>query len=79
MLANCLQPDLQCKPQREGAESEQFWELLGGKSEYPTQKIARDGENDPHLFSCNFSEGKDQIFVSWVVLYDIHPPIPIFS
>ncbi|XP_004507882.1 villin-4-like isoform X2 [Cicer arietinum] len=56
-MLDLIKPDLQCKPQREGAESEQFWELLGGKSEYPTQKIARDGENDPHLFSCNFSEG----------------------
>jgi len=29
-----LQANLQSKPQREGSESEQFWDLLGGKSEY---------------------------------------------
>jgi hypothetical protein len=79
MLANCLQPDLQCRPQKEGAETEQFWELLGVKTEYSSQKIVREAENDPHLFSCNFSEGKDQFLVSWVVLFDIHPPTPISS
>lgn len=54
---NFLQPDSQSKPQKEGAESEQFWDLLGGKSEYPSQKIGRDAESDPHLFSCNFKNG----------------------
>lgn len=57
-LANFLQPNLQTKPQREGTESEQFWDLLGGKSEYPSQKISREAESDPRLFSCNFSKGK---------------------
>ncbi|KAK7329763.1 hypothetical protein VNO77_23942 [Canavalia gladiata] len=56
-MLDLIKPDLQCRPQKEGVESEQFWDLLGGKSEYPTQKIVRDAENDPHLFSCNFSEG----------------------
>lgn len=76
MLTNCLQPDLQCKPQKEGAESEKFWELLGGKLEYPSQKIVRDAENDPHLFSCNFSKGKDEFFVSWKDISDLHLPNP---
>jgi gelsolin len=79
MLAYCLQPDLLCRPQKEGAESEQFWELLGGKTEYPSQKIVREAENDPHLFSCKYSEGKDQFLVSRVVLYDIYPPAPVSS
>ncbi|KAE8660280.1 Villin-4 [Hibiscus syriacus] len=48
-----IKPNLQSKPQKEGSESEQFWELLGGKSEYPSQKIAREPEGDPHLFSCS--------------------------
>ncbi|CAA3002471.1 villin-4-like [Olea europaea subsp. europaea] len=52
-----IKPDMQSRLQKEGAESEQFWDLLGGKSEYPSQKIARDAESDPHLFSCNFSKG----------------------
>ncbi|KAI3701709.1 hypothetical protein L6452_26981 [Arctium lappa] len=52
-----IKPNMQSKPQKEGSESEQFWKLLGGKSEYPSQKIARDTESDPHLFSCTFSKG----------------------
>ncbi|XP_043719356.1 villin-4 isoform X2 [Telopea speciosissima] len=52
-----IKPNVQSKPQKEGSESEQFWSLLGGKSEYPSHKIARDAESDPHLFSCTFSKG----------------------
>jgi gelsolin len=50
---------MQSKPQKEGSESEQFWDLLGGKSEYPSQKLAREAESDPHLFSCIFSKGRE--------------------
>ncbi|GAB2267427.1 hypothetical protein Dimus_002410 [Dionaea muscipula] len=52
-----IKPNSQCKLQKEGAESEQFWALLGGKTEYPSQKIGRDAESDPHLFACTFSNG----------------------
>uniref|UniRef100_A0A6N2M4K4 Gelsolin-like domain-containing protein n=1 Tax=Salix viminalis TaxID=40686 RepID=A0A6N2M4K4_SALVM len=52
-----IKPNMQSKPQKEGSESEQFWDLLGGKSEYPSQKLAREAESDPHLFSCIFSKG----------------------
>ncbi|XP_044471123.1 villin-4-like isoform X1 [Mangifera indica] len=55
-LLDLIKPNLQSKPQKEGAESEQFWELLGGKSEYASQRIARETESDPHLFSCIFSK-----------------------
>ncbi|GAB2218270.1 hypothetical protein Droror1_Dr00001490 [Drosera rotundifolia] len=52
-----IKPNTQSKAQREGAESEQFWDLLGGKTEYSSQKIGRDAESDPHLFACTFSNG----------------------
>ncbi|KAF7154144.1 hypothetical protein RHSIM_Rhsim01G0002300 [Rhododendron simsii] len=52
-----IKPNLQSKTQKEGAESEQFWDLLGGKSEYPSQKIGRDAESESHLFSCTFIKG----------------------
>ncbi|KAK4785089.1 hypothetical protein SAY86_001778 [Trapa natans] len=52
-----IKPNAQCKTHKEGAESDQFWELLGGKSEYRSQKIARNAESDPHLFSCTLSKG----------------------
>ncbi|KAI4335395.1 hypothetical protein L6164_014040 [Bauhinia variegata] len=56
-MLDLIKPNLQTKPQKEGAESEQFWDLLGGKSDHPSQKIAREAESDPHLFSCDFSKG----------------------
>lgn len=48
---------MQSKLQKEGTETEQFWDLLGGKSEYLSQKVGREQESDPRLFSCDFSEG----------------------
>lgn len=60
MIIQCLQPNVQSKPQKEGTETELFWSLLGGKSEYPSQKIGRESENDPHLFSCTFFKGNLQ-------------------
>nr|XP_029121595.1 villin-5 isoform X4 [Elaeis guineensis] len=50
-------PNVQSKPQKEGTETEQFWDLLGGKSEYLSQKVGKERESDPHLFSCDFSKG----------------------
>ncbi|XP_015866055.2 villin-4 [Ziziphus jujuba] len=81
-----IKPDSQSKPQKEGAESEQFWELLGGKSEYPSQKIGRDAENDPHLFSCIFKNGnlkvteiynftQDDLMTEDIFILDCHSDI----
>ncbi|XP_052158793.1 villin-3 isoform X1 [Oryza glaberrima] len=52
-----IKPNLQSRMLKEGSEYDQFWKLLGVKSEYPSQKIAKDQESDPHLFSCTFSKG----------------------
>lgn len=52
-----LKPNIQAKPQKEGTETEQFWNLLGGKCEYPSQKIGKEHEADPHLFSCTHLNG----------------------
>ncbi|XP_011069945.1 villin-4 [Sesamum indicum] len=52
-----IKPNMQCRVHKEGSESDQFWELLGEKTEYPSQKIARVAESDPHLFSCTLSKG----------------------
>lgn len=81
-----IKPNVQSKPQKEGSESEQFWEFLGGKSEYPSQKIARDAENDPHLFSCTFSKGnlkvteifnftQDDLMTEDIFILDCHSEI----
>ncbi|XP_072969994.1 villin-5-like isoform X2 [Typha angustifolia] len=57
-LLDVIKPNLQSKTQKEGMETDLFWSLLGGKSEYPSQKIVKEQESDPHLFSCNLSKGK---------------------
>ncbi|KAI3715170.1 hypothetical protein L6452_22140 [Arctium lappa] len=54
-----IKPNMQTRVHKENAESEQFWEILGGKTEHATEKIARVAENDPHLFSCTLSKGGD--------------------
>ncbi|KAL9442373.1 hypothetical protein AB3S75_020806 [Citrus x aurantiifolia] len=65
-----IKPNLQSKSQKEGAESEQFWELLEGKSEYPSQKIAREPESDTHLFSCTFSKGNLKLLLQVSEIYN---------
>ncbi|CAL0330338.1 unnamed protein product [Lupinus luteus] len=64
-MLDLIKPDLQCKLQKEGTESEKFWEILGGKTEYSSKKIVKDAENDPHLFSCNFSKAKIRDGKKW--------------
>ncbi|KAL0763478.1 hypothetical protein Bca101_079629 [Brassica carinata] len=51
-----IKPNLQTRAQKEGSESDQFWELLGGKTEYSSQKLTKEPESDPHLFSCTFTK-----------------------
>ncbi|KAI3830341.1 hypothetical protein MKW92_030870 [Papaver armeniacum] len=81
-----VKPNLQSKPQKEGTETDQFWELLGGKLEFPGQKITRDAESDPHLFSCSFSKGnlkvseiynfsQDDLMTEDIFILDCHSDI----
>ena len=49
---------------KEGSEYDQFWKLLGIKSEYPSQKITKDQESDAHLFCCTYSKGKKRSLTS---------------
>ncbi|KAL6652084.1 hypothetical protein ACP70R_011009 [Stipagrostis hirtigluma subsp. patula] len=51
-----IKPDMPSRSQKEGRETDQFWELLGGKSKYSNQKIGREQESDPRLFSCTLSQ-----------------------
>ncbi|ESW26730.1 hypothetical protein PHAVU_003G143200 [Phaseolus vulgaris] len=85
-MLDLIKPDLQSKSHKEGVESELFWDLLGGKSEYPGQKIARDEESDPHLVSCDFSKGnlkvkeiynfsQDDLMTEDIYILDCHSEI----
>ncbi|KAH9616763.1 hypothetical protein KSS87_003305 [Heliosperma pusillum] len=58
-----IKPNLQSKTYKEGAEPEQFWQLLGEKTEYSSQKIARERESDANLFSCSFVKAVDALCI----------------
>ncbi|KAL9260619.1 Villin-4-like protein [Drosera capensis] len=74
-----IKPNAQSKAQREGAESEQFWDLLGGKTEYSSQKIGRDAER---IFSTGvagdlkakeiFNFTQDDLMTEDVFILDCH-------
>ncbi|KAK1366770.1 Villin-4 [Heracleum sosnowskyi] len=84
-LLDLIKPNMQSRLQKEGSESEQFWDLLGGKSEYPSQKVGRDVESDPHLFSCSFSNDlkvteiynfdQDDLMTEDIYILDCHSDI----
>ncbi|OAY85038.1 Villin-4 [Ananas comosus] len=60
-----IKPNLQSRAQREGAETEHFWSLLGGKSEYPSQKIVTE------IF--NFTQ--DDLMTEDIFIIDSHSEI----
>nr|CAD1826032.1 unnamed protein product [Ananas comosus var. bracteatus] len=81
-----IKPNIQPKVQKEGAETEHFWDLLGGKSEYTNQKIEKDLEGDPHLLSCDFPNGnlkvkeifnftQDDLMTEDIFILDCHSAI----
>ncbi|KAH9616002.1 hypothetical protein KSS87_005802 [Heliosperma pusillum] len=82
-----IKPNVQPKTHKEGAESEQFWRLLGPKTEYSSQKFARESESDPHLFSCSFTKGlypsvveihnftQDDLMTEDIFILDIHSDV----
>ncbi|PWZ36575.1 Villin-4 [Zea mays] len=81
-----IKPELPSRSLKEGRETDQFWEVLGGKSKYPNQKVERENENDPHLFSCIISKGnirvkeihhftQDDLMTEDVFILDCHSDI----
>ncbi|CAL5046144.1 unnamed protein product [Urochloa decumbens] len=81
-----IKPNTQSRSQKEGSETDQFWSLLGGKSEYSSQKMVRELESDPHLFSCILSKGnlkvkeihhftQDDLMTEDVFILDCHTSI----
>lgn len=57
-LAHNFQPDAQSiVTLKEGSESEQFWEVLGGRKVHPSHREPKESAKDPHLFSCSIIKG----------------------
>ncbi|KAF4390902.1 hypothetical protein F8388_005715 [Cannabis sativa] len=59
-----IKPNIQSKPQKEGSESELFWDLLGGKSEYSSQKVTE---------IYNFTQ--DDLMTEDIFILDCHSDI----
>ncbi|XP_059660858.1 villin-1 isoform X2 [Cornus florida] len=56
-MLDLIDPRLQPVLVREGSEPDVFWNALSGKAEYPREKEIKGYREDPHLFSCTFTEG----------------------
>ncbi|XP_076910667.1 villin-5-like [Bidens hawaiensis] len=54
-----IKPEMQTRVLKEGIETDQFWEILGGKTKYAAKKIPHEEESDPHLFSCTLTKGDE--------------------
>ncbi|KAH7293292.1 hypothetical protein KP509_28G019500 [Ceratopteris richardii] len=61
-LAYFLQPDAESTMSlKEGAESELFWEILGGRKVHPSHREPKENAKDPQLFSCRIMKGQLQL------------------
>ncbi|TXG46477.1 hypothetical protein EZV62_028024 [Acer yangbiense] len=56
-MIELINPTWQPISVREGSEPDIFWNALGGKTEYPREKEIKGCIEDPHLFTCTFTEG----------------------
>ncbi|XP_012067717.1 villin-1 isoform X2 [Jatropha curcas] len=50
-MLELINPTWQPISVREGSEPDNFWEALGGKTEYPREKELKQYTDDPHLFA----------------------------
>ncbi len=73
----------------EGKESDAFWEALGGKTEYSTDKPKEDAEHEPRLFqmSCNighfnveeiFDFAQDDLIPDDVMMLDVFSEVYVW-
>ncbi|KAG0473447.1 hypothetical protein HPP92_015304 [Vanilla planifolia] len=74
---------------REGSEPDVFWNMIGGKGDYPKEKVIKQHDEDPHLFTCVFEEGdfkgkeifnyaQDDLTTEDIILLDCHNEIYIW-
>ncbi|KAI0512202.1 hypothetical protein KFK09_012840 [Dendrobium nobile] len=74
---------------REGNEPDIFWNILGGKMDYPKEKVIKEHVEDPHLFACILEEGdfkgkeifnftQDDLTTEDVLLLDCHSEIYVW-
>lgn len=47
-----LKPNCQANPEKEGSESDLFWDSLGGRLEYPSEAVSREVLKKGRLYGC---------------------------
>lgn len=57
IFAEFLKPGISLKAVKEGTESAAFWNVLGEKQSYVSQRGAQESVGDPHLYACAFEKG----------------------
>ncbi|KAK4779797.1 hypothetical protein SAY87_015903 [Trapa incisa] len=57
IMLETINPTWQPVSLREGCEPDEFWEALGGRSEYPKGKDTIKQMEDPHLFKVTLTDG----------------------
>uniref|UniRef100_A0A0C9S493 TSA: Wollemia nobilis Ref_Wollemi_Transcript_25648_3389 transcribed RNA sequence n=1 Tax=Wollemia nobilis TaxID=56998 RepID=A0A0C9S493_9CONI len=56
-FADFLKPGTTSKAVKEGTEPAAFWNALGGRQSYISQKGSQETSEDPHLYACEFEKG----------------------
>eukprot|EP01018_Ginkgo_biloba_P027700 Gb_29105 [translate_table: standard] len=56
-IAEFLKPGISLKAVKEGTEPAAFWNALGGRQSYESQREGPVAGGDPHLYACTFEKG----------------------
>lgn len=88
-IAEFLKPGTLLKAVKEGTEPAAFWNALGGKQSYVTQRKAQETSKDPHLYACTFENGilqvsevfnftQDDLLTEDIMVLDTHTEVFIW-
>ncbi|GLJ10579.1 hypothetical protein SUGI_0131030 [Cryptomeria japonica] len=85
-LPEFLKPGTSSKAVKEGTEPAAFWNALGGRQSYVSQKESQETSGDPHLYACEFDKGtlkllevfnfsQDDLLTEDIMVLDIHSEV----
>jgi len=60
-VAENLKFSRECVDVLEGSEPDEFWDALGGKDDYPKEKVQLDSDREPQLFHCSNETGSFKV------------------
>lgn len=85
-FAEFLRPAISLKAVKEGTEPATFWNVLGEKQSYVSQRGAQESGGDPHLYACAFEKGilkptevfnftQDDLLTEDIMVLDTHSEV----